>query len=271
MFLWACCVVEGDAAKRPMVPDHDAPVKEKPPEIVDSWSTKEYFSYAAELMKTSNPPDADAEMLHALAALGINHGQSLRWETLSYYQRGQLKFGKSVGKSAILLAQARIATRVNGWQGLPNSIGDYGTDYDVRAAVAGLGLGANKAADACYRVHNLRRGPRYKVRLEASQLPPVKGFWSLTAYTHEGYLVPNTISRYNRGSESGLFKAADGSVTIYLQEESPVIENERQNWLPTPADGSWFIITARFYYPEEAILNGTWVLPAVSHDSTVWV
>ena len=44
---------EGDAAKRPMVPDHDSPAKEKPPEIVDSWSAKEYFSYAG-LMSNGN-------------------------------------------------------------------------------------------------------------------------------------------------------------------------------------------------------------------------
>jgi hypothetical protein len=69
-------------------------------------------------------------------------------------------------------------------------------------------------------------------------------------------------------SKRSKFKTnADGSVDIYIQNESPGKDKE-QNWLPAPKDK--FILTLRLYWPKEkspSILNDTWKIPAVKEVS----
>jgi hypothetical protein len=52
-----------------------------------------------------------------------------------------------------------------------------------------------------------------------------------------------------------LKRNADGSITIYIQHESPGKDKE-SNWLPAPHGP--FIIANRLYWPKEEALNGTW-------------
>ncbi len=53
----------------------------------------------------------------------------------------------------------------------------------------------------------------------------------------------------------------DGSLDIYLQAEPPE-QAMRNNWLPVDAQGA-FRITARLYWPDEAILSGDWQMPGI--------
>jgi hypothetical protein len=101
---------------------------------------------------------------------------------------------------------------------------------------------------------------RYELRLE--QPPPVDAFWSLTMYdVPDFYLVANPIDRYSIGDRTpGLGTAEDGSVTIFMQADSPGPGKE-SNWLPTPRGK--FRPILRMYQPQKAILDGTYVLPAV--------
>ena len=52
----------------------------------------------------------------------------------------------------------------------------------------------------------------------------------------------------------------DGGLTIYLGNKSPGKEKE-SNWLPAPAGN--FSIWLRAYWPDKAILDGTWKPPVV--------
>ena len=57
---------------------------------------------------------------------------------------------------------------------------------------------------------------------------------------------------------------ADGSLTIYVQNESPGADKEA-NWLPAPKGK--FHLMLRLYWPDEkapSILDGTWKIPAVT-------
>ena len=56
--------------------------------------------------------------------------------------------------------------------------------------------------------------------------------------------------------------AADGSLTIYIQHESPG-EGE-SNWLPAPPDA--FNVFMRLYWPKQEILDGN-VEAAASHGA----
>ena len=67
------------------------------------------------------------------------------------------------------------------------------------------------------------------------------------------YLVANPINRYSIGDRTpGLQTAADGSVTIYMQPNSPG-EGKESNWLPAPAGR--FRPVLRCYAPGEALLS----------------
>lgn len=53
---------------------------------------------------------------------------------------------------------------------------------------------------------------------------------------------------------------ADGSLTLYLQKDSPGADKE-SNWLPAP-DGA-FSLYIRAYWADKAILDRTWQPPAI--------
>jgi hypothetical protein len=93
------------------------------------------------------------------------------------------------------------------------------------------------------------------------QLPPANGFWSITMYDSKYFFVANPLNRYSISARQDLKANADGSVDIYIQNESPGADKE-SNWLPAPKDK--FILMMRLYWPKEgnpSILDGSWVIP----------
>jgi len=95
------------------------------------------------------------------------------------------------------------------------------------------------------------------------ELPPVNGFWSLTMYDKDYFFVPNPINRQSISARQDLKPNADGSVDLYIQNESPGPDKE-SNWLPAPKDK--FILMMRLYWPKEtapSIIDGTWKVPGV--------
>ena len=95
------------------------------------------------------------------------------------------------------------------------------------------------------------------------QLPPVNGFWSLTMYDKDYFFVANPLNRYSISARQNLKPNADGSVDLYIQNESPGADKE-SNWLPAPKDK--FILMMRLYWPKEtppSVLDGSWKVPQV--------
>ncbi len=165
--------------------------------------------------------------------------------------------------------KAGDATLENGWF-FSTKTGTYGTNYIQRALVTAIGLGANRPQDAVYPTSEAdaegkpyEGASKYVVRFEKGQLPPVDGFWSLTMYNAEYFFVENPLNRYNLSSRSKFKPNADGSIDLYIQNESPGKDKE-SNWLPAPKDK--FVLMMRLYWPKEkapSILDGTWKVPPV--------
>ena len=86
-------------------------------------------------------------------------------------------------------------------------------------------------------------------------------FWSLTMYDKDSYLVPNPINRYALGDRSNMKLGDDGSLTIYIQSESPGADKEA-NWLPAP-EAVGLKLALRLYVPKKPVADGTWKPPAV--------
>ena len=75
------------------------------------------------------------------------------------------------------------------------------------------------------------------------------------------FFNPNPLERYSLGTKNKNLKYnADGSLTLYAGAKSPGKDNEN-NWLPAP-EGP-FSLYIRAYWPENAILDGTWTPPTI--------
>lgn len=170
------------------------------------------------------------------------------------------------------LIKARAA-RVRSSAELFGSRQMLGSDYATRAAAAMLGIYGNAAeeylgvgyqADANGQAFD--GSNRYRITFAPGALPPVGAFWSITVYTGERLLYANPLKRYviNSPMLPTLLKAADGSITLYIQHDSPGAALAA-NWLPVPAGP--FGLTFRTYLPGAAIRDGSWRAPPVVRAS----
>lgn len=244
--------------------DMKTPVRDQ----VNRLSAVEYFTLLAQLMKTNPPAPQDGPELARFARIGLVPGQD--------FDASKLKadFAKRIPEVGFdrIMAQFKINKEVkdiNGW-GFTTKTGLYGTDYLMRALVTAIGLGANRPQDAVYptslkdaRHSDYDGANKYVMHFAKGELPPVHGFWSLTMYNSQYFFVENPINRYSISPRQDLKQNADGSVDLYIQNESPGADKE-SNWLPAPKDK--FILMLRMYWPDESppsILDGSWKPPAV--------
>ena len=155
----------------------------------------------------------------------------------------------------------------NGWTSESNNAA-FGTDYIHRMGAVKAYPYSNKRNETVYfyTANDSKSQPlvgksSYEVTFPKGQLPPTKGFWSLTVYNPEHFFYPNALKRYALGTKNKSLKYnADGSLTIYLGNQSPGKEKE-SNWLPAPPGN--FSIWIRDYWPDKAVLDGTWKPPVI--------
>jgi hypothetical protein len=169
------------------------------------------------------------------------------------------------------MAQMKEAgTRESGWV-FTTKTGLYGTDYLQRAFITAIGLGANRPQDAVYPTSEADRdgkpysgANKYVMHFAKGETPPVNAFWSLTMYNAQYFFVANPLNKYTVSPRNALKYNPDGSLDVYVQNQSPGAEWEA-NWLPAPADK--FILMLRMYWPKEqspSILDGSWKVPPVT-------
>lgn len=145
----------------------------------------------------------------------------------------------------------------------------FASDYFSRTAVARSNIFVNKQNETQYFYQDLDQAgarlngeQRYSVTFAKGELPPVNGFWSLTLYNEQHFFANNDLGRYSLGTKNqALQRNADGSLTLYVQSESPGKDRE-SNWLPAPK-GANFSLYLRAYWPQPAVLSGKWTPPGV--------
>ena len=234
-----------------------------------------YFTLLAQLMEQNPPAAEDAPMVEKLAKIGVVPGKAFDPSKLDPAVKAGIDAAPRPAQDEIMrwMKEGIVAGDMkleDGWF-FTTKTGVYGTAYRQRALITAIGLGANRPQDAVYPTYE---GPdvlqsydgakKYVMHFAKGQLPPVKGFWSLTMYDADYFFVANPLNRYSISQRVDLKENPDGSVDLYIQHASPGADRE-SNWLPAPAGK--FILMLRMYWPDEtppSILDGSWKIPRVS-------
>lgn len=235
-----------------------------PVQKVLGMTPQAYFETANRLMEKYPSPEADAEELARFEKIGVGAGLTFNVSALTGDVAEQWK-AMLGGMRARLTAKSRdYASKMGIWTYFGDPIGDFGTAYEYRAMVALAGLGANPTSVAVYPKvdvdsdgDKLTGEKTYTLHME--QLPPIKdgGFWSITAYGEDDFLMANPINRFCINDRSACVYNEDGSLDIVLSKDEP--ENAA-NWLPVGEGG--FHLYLRIYLPEMEKLSD-WQAPEI--------
>jgi len=238
---------------------------------VANLPVQNYFQMLCDLLPKNPASSADTLMVQKLAEVGITPGGKFNLSDFSKSDQDEINNGYANGKTKLTNSANTIQKLfTNGWQYILQDIGTYGTNYDTRAFIAMIGLGANLPDDAVYPTcsidgtnQSFDNSHQYTMTFPAGQTPPAHGFWSITMYNDQHFLVQNPENRYAIGSYSKLQYNADSSLTIYIQKDNPGGAKE-SNWLPTSQiDNTSFNLMIRIYWPGESVLKNLWEIPAV--------
>lgn len=228
-----------------------------------------FFELLNRCLSENPPPQSEAPLMREFAYIRVGPGMTFDPRGFDEPARLALRNGMAAAKEQIAVRLKQREGRVNGWEMPPSKLGDYGADYELRAATALTKLGANRPSEAMFpganedaMGHALDGRYNYVLRFEKGQTPPVEAFWSLTIYRLPSFaLVSNDLWRFSLGSRSrGLQRGADGSLEFLIQHKSPGKDREA-NWLPAPPGP--FYLVMRLYRPQPDLVSGTYRLPAV--------
>ena len=247
------------------------------PKVDKDLIQTDFFAYLDFALQFAPATPVEADMRARLARIGVGPGKSFEFKDLPSGHKAEIAEGMRDGEAKLKEYLGQKLFKANGWS-VSDLWGDasfVGGDWIKRAAGASAGIYGNDAAEAVYILgRNAANGDEldgskqnYALTFAAGALPPVNSFWSVTMYDGKTQLlIKNPIDRYliNSPMMPSLKKNADGSVTLYIQKDSPGPENE-SNWLPAP-DGPIYL-ALRMYWPKTGdpsvlpVGKGTWQPP----------
>jgi hypothetical protein len=249
------------------------------PKINAEMAKTGFFDYLDFALQFAPAGPEEKEIRAKLATLGIGLGKKFSSKDLSPEQQAQLGAGMKEGEEKIKQYLESGQKNINGWK-VGSLFGDsafYNGDWLKRAAAAQAGIYGNDALEAMYPMtKTLADGEvldagnhNYTLTFPAGEFPPVNAFWSVTMYDGKSQLlIKNPINRYllNSPMLPSMKKNADGSLTLYIQKDSPGADKQA-NWLPAP-DGAMYLVM-RLYWPKTtspSILpagDGSWKPPGI--------
>jgi hypothetical protein len=247
--------------------DPSVDMKTAPKVQVDTMPAAKYFAYAAELLKVNPPHLTDEPIIARMKRIGIDPGKSFDINSLDPAVKTALESVPEEAQKLMAWKLPTLARVANYWSMNTDTMGVYGNYYLKRAIITQQGLGANVPEDAIYPLNladetgkPLDGTHNYTIHFDKAEIPPVDAFWSITLYDPDGFQVANPLNRFAVSSWMPLKYNPDGSLDLYLQNESPGKDKEA-NWLPAPKGG--FNLTMRLYSPKSEILSGRWNPPPV--------
>ena len=236
-----------------------------PVDKVLSMDPVTFFNKANELMVKNSPAAADGEMLERIAAVNVGPGMEFDTSVLTGDVAENWKTMLTEIRPKLVKEGQKFSKKLGQWNYFGEPIGDFHTEYAYRALVALAGLGANTVEVALYPKTeqdadgNALTGEKsYLLHFESCPQVLEGGFWSVTAYGDNDFLIDNPIDRYCINDRSGLKANDDGSIDVILSKDAP---EDTTNWLPT-GDGG-FHLYMRIYTPDMNTLE-TWTAPVIT-------
>jgi hypothetical protein len=249
------------------------------PKIDKEMVKTNFFEYLDFALQFAPAGPEEAGIRAKLASIGIGPGKKFNFKDLSVEHKAAILLAMKEGDSKVEKYLEAGQKDINGWK-VGSLFGDrefYKGDWLKRAAAAKGGIYGNDAVEAMYPLtKTLANGEaldggkhKYTLTFAKDQFPPVNSFWSVTMYDGKTQLlIENPIDRYliNSPMLPGMKRNADGSLTLYIQKDSPGKDKE-SNWLPAP-NGPIYLVM-RLYWPKTeapSILppgEGAWQPPAV--------
>ena len=236
-----------------------------PVDKVLSMDPVTFFNKANELMVKNSPAAADKEMLEKIAAANVGPGMEFDTSVLTGDVMENWKTMLTEIRIKIIKEGQKFSKKLGQWDYFGEPIGDFNTEYAYRALVALAGLGANTVEVALYPKieqdadgNPLTGEKSYLLHFESYPQVLEGGFWSVTAYGDDDFLIDNPMDRYCINDRSGLRANDDGSVDIILSKDAP---KDTANWLPV-GDGG-FHLYMRIYTPDMDALD-TWTAPTIT-------
>ncbi len=253
------------------------------PKIDKELVKTNFFEYLDFALQFAPPGPEERVIRETLARIGVGPGKTMDFKNLPLEQKLEIGLGMKEGEAKVEKYLADGQKNINGWK-VGSLFGDrlfYSGDWLKRAAAAKGGIYGNDAVEAVYPMtKTLANGEeldgakhKYTLTFAAGHLPPVDAFWSVTMYDGKSQLlIENPINRYliNTPMLPNTTKNADGSLTLYIQKDSPGADKEA-NWLPAP-NGPIYLVM-RLYWPKTTAPSvlppgtGTWQPPGVQRVS----
>jgi hypothetical protein len=239
-----------------------------PPQDLNCPENLGFYSALAAVLAFVPPRDHEGMLLGLLRDIGIDPQRGFDYGSLSDELRAGL--ADAVAHAHGILGRKLYATgqMIDGWMWV-TGIGNYGSDYIVRALVSQHGIWANVPEESLYVMARLdadgallHGAHRYEISFPSGQMPPVDAFWSISYYDEHGRLVAHPSGRTTVNSlYSALVPDEDGSLTIEIGPKEPSNPRRAANWLPSH-DGP-FNLNLRCYNPRPAMLSLDYRVPAV--------
>ena len=142
------------------------------------------------------------------------------------------------------------------WTILP-SPGDPDRSIYTRAAVAAAGTFASKKPEQAYYqteidIEDQPLNGNCLYRLSGEDIE--SRWWSITAYTNDGFLIENTEKLYSYNSETINYNANGGFEIYFLGDNDFISDVSNENWLRVNQDEN-FNVSLRIYYPGEEFFS----------------
>jgi len=233
-----------------------------PIDHVLKMTPQEFFTRANKLLENNPARKEDAEHIKPFEKMGIGAGlkfdeKAAGGNLAAAWKKIVSNLGEDLTKRS-----SKYFVMMGNWHYFGKPVGEFGTAYDYRAYIALYGLGANPVRVAIYPFletsadGKLLNGNR-DYTLHFDSLPPVckGGFWSVTVYGDDNFLIANPINRYAINDRSDFKLNADGSLDVRLGAKKP---SDKTFWLPTGDKG--FHLVLRIYLPDMAKIEG-WKAP----------
>jgi len=266
-------------------------LKTKPPKaapVIDFPQWKEgaqfnvgaftYLDFMLSLVKT---PKEEQALMKRFAKIGVGTDAAFDINKFSPEIQEALKKGVKEGFAEIETFAKKASldplssTKIFGTRTFLNQSAKKNYHFNnfflMRAVAAHQGLYGNSGEEAIYPTYLVDTQGKpfnsalnnYTLTFKKGELPPVTAFWSLTIYDGKTQLlIDNPLNRYllNSSMMDDFIFNKDGSLTLYVQKESPGKALE-ENWLPAP-DGPFYGVM-RLYGPKKEAIEGKWKSPVL--------